>query len=49
MGIIKFIIRAIFKVLIFTISVSFAVLKFSIAIVLMIITLGAFASSTTKY
>lgn len=49
MGILKFFIKAIFKILFFTISISFAAIKFLIAIVLMVLTLGAFASSTSKY
>ncbi|KFN13777.1 hypothetical protein NQ113_24945 [Bacillus pseudomycoides] len=49
MDIIKFIIRTILKLLMFTITISFAVLKFVIIFALMIFTLGAFGSRTSKY
>lgn len=49
MGIIKFILRAIIKLLMFTITISFAVIKFVVFFTLMFLTLGAFASRTQKY
>lgn len=49
MGILKFILRTIIKLLMFTITISFAVIKFVVFFTLMFITLGAFASRTQKY
>lgn len=49
MDILSFIIRAILKILMFTITISFAVIKFVVVIILLIFTLGAFASKTSKY
>ncbi len=49
MGIIKFILRTIIKLLMFTITISFAVIKFVVFFTLMFLTLGAFASRTQKY
>ncbi|MFB5553130.1 hypothetical protein ACE41B_29440 [Bacillus cereus] len=45
MGILKFIIRIILKLLIFTITIAFAVIKFVVMFALMIFTLGAFVSN----
>lgn len=49
MGILKFILRAFIKLLMFTITISFAVIKFVVFFTLMFLTLGAFASKTQKY
>ncbi|MEN8648647.1 hypothetical protein ABFE25_29280 [Bacillus toyonensis] len=49
MGILKFILRTIIKLLMFTITISFAVIKFVVFFTLMFITLGAIASKTQKY
>lgn len=44
-----FIINAAVKLLMFAITVSFALVKFVLGITLVFLTLGAFASSTSKY
>ncbi|WP_176546742.1 hypothetical protein [Bacillus pseudomycoides] len=49
MSILSFIIRTILKILMFTITLSFAVIKFVLAIVLLIFTLGAIGSRTSRY
>ncbi len=49
MDILKFILRILLKTLMFAISLSFTIIKFVVVIVLMIFTLGAFGSSTSKY
>ena len=49
MSILKFIIKAFLKLLIFTITISFAVIKFVVFFALVIFTLGAFGSRTQKY
>ncbi len=49
MKILKFIVRAILKLLIFTITISFAIIKLVVFFTLVIFTLGAFGSRTQKY
>ncbi|ANS51881.1 hypothetical protein BT246_65890 (plasmid) [Bacillus thuringiensis] len=49
MKILKFIVRAILKLLIFTITISFAIIKLVVFFALVIFTLGAFGSRTQKY
>lgn len=44
-----FILMASLKLLMFTISISFAIAKFIISIVLLILSVGAFASSSHKF
>lgn len=49
MKILGFLISAVLKISMFAISISLALIKFTLGIVFMILTLGAFASSTSKY
>ncbi|ANS51962.1 hypothetical protein BT246_66700 (plasmid) [Bacillus thuringiensis] len=49
MGILKFTMRAVIKLLIFTITISFAIIKFVFLFMLVMFSLGAFASKMQKY
>ncbi|WP_336992582.1 hypothetical protein [Bacillus toyonensis] len=49
MGILKFIIRAILKLLIFTITISFAIIQFIVLFAVVIFTLGAIGSRNQRY
>ena len=49
MGILKFTMRAVIKLLIFTITISFAIIKFVFLFILLMFSLGSFASKMQKY
>lgn len=45
----RFVINGVIKLLIFCISVSFAVIKFVLGIAIIVLSLGAVGSKTSKY
>lgn len=49
MKILKGLGKALGKMLVFTLTVSFHLLKFAVTMVFLVITLGFFASTTSKY
>lgn len=49
MRFLRFVVHAVAKLLVFTITISFLLIKFTLNILILIFTLGAVASYTQKY
>ena len=49
MKVLRFMIRGVIKLLVFCISVSFAIIKFILGIAIIVLSLGAVGSKTSKY